>query len=531
MDRPNQAMMRPQNIPPIFWARRLAALVLLASSIGRDATAVEPWTTQPAPRKSPPTASKNLRSPTLIAAGRHFVEPTGRVVILRGVNLTGDSKVPPFRPGLTMTDFARLQELGMNVVRLLFLWEAYEPQPGWYDESYLTEIRATAEAAWAHGMYVVIDIHQDGFSRHTSRGSGDGFPGWAVSRRGRPSRPDNSPSSRYWPVLMATDPTTHRSFNDFFSNVLGVRTRYLMMLSRISATFAETVGIIGYDLMNEPWGDEEHELAPLYQDAAAVLRVRHPSAIMFVEGHVTTNAGLQTKLPQPTFDGVAYAPHYYKPSTLALNRWFGSPTTAHHAFANMTAKAEEWNVPLFLGEFGVGAGARNAGGYVAHLYDRLDACLASGAQWNYTPRWNDQTKDGWNGEDFSILDPTGAIRPNFRPRPYPRHTAGLPLLFHYQEGNRGGCGLSFAWNHDPARGDTEIFVPNALFAGNAAITCSPADAICWRDVGRQLLVCRANRPTTIRIQLKHDDSGSSRYFLRSSRITARPTSKEELSGR
>ncbi|SIO44569.1 endoglycosylceramidase [Singulisphaera sp. GP187] len=497
--------MRHRNIPPTLLARRLAVLLLLGLGVGRDTAAAEPRNPPKAPQKSLPAGSAvpTVRPPILIAAGRHFVEPTGRVVILRGVNLTGDSKVPPFRPGLTETDFARLQGLGMNVVRLLFLWEAYEPQPGCYDESYLAEIRATAEAAWAHGMYVVIDIHQDGFSRFTSRGSGDGFPSWAISRRGRPSRPDNnSPSRRYWPILMATDPTTHQSFKDFFSDAVGVRTRYLMMLSRISLTFAETHGVIGYDLINEPWGDEEHELGPLYQDATAVLRARHPSALMFIEGHVTTNSGLQTKLPRPTFDGVAYAPHYYKPLTLAFNRWYGNPTSAQHAFANMKSKANEWNVPLFLGEFGVGVGTQNAGGYVSHLYDRLDACLASGAQWNYTPRWNEQAKDGWNGEDFSILDPAGMIRPNFRPRPYPRHTAGTPLLFHYQEEDQGGRGLSFAWDHDPARGDTEIFVPNALFARDSAVTCFPADATCWRDEARQLLVCRAARPTTIRVQIK-----------------------------
>ena len=88
------------------------------------------------------------------------------------------------------------------------------------------------------------------------------------------------------------------------------------------------------------------------------------------------------------------------------------------------------------------AEARNAGDYVAAIYDRMDACLASGAQWNYSPRWNERDKDGWNGEDFSILDSSASVRPNFRPRPYPRHTAGLPLAFRFDDGRSGSATLA-----------------------------------------------------------------------------------------
>ncbi len=456
-----------------------------------------------APHKTLPPAMAAAPVPLIRAVGRHFVDPAGRVVILRGVSLSGGSKVPPFRAIDTEADLDPLPRVGFNVIRLLFLWEAYEPLPGCYDEQYLASLAAVARAAWDRGMYVIVDFHQDGFSRYTSRGSGDGFPGWAVSPRGRPSRPDNSARAYYWPLLMANDPTTYKSFADFYADTYGVRTRYMHMVARVARAFAALPGVIGYDMLNEPWGNEPRELAPLYCETAAAIQAEHPSALLFIEGQLTTNAGVQTRLPRLPVANLVYAPHYYKPLPIVLGRWYGVERHIDRAFVNMTTLAESWNVPLFLGEFGMPADVENTGDYMTAVYDRLDAFLASGAQWNYTPTWTEQARDGWNSENFNILDRSGAARSNFRPRPYPRLTAGLPLRFTYQEAQppERGPSLEFLWVHSPERGDTELFVPALLFPPGSALTIDPADVACRYDTSRQVLVCRAPRPATIFLRL------------------------------
>jgi endoglycosylceramidase len=372
------------------------------------------------------------------------------------------------------------------VVRLLFVWEAYEPSPGEYNEAYVRDLRAIAAAARDRGLATILDFHQDGFSRFASRGAGDGFPCWAVTPRGRRSSPDNGPACKNWVLLVATDPTMHKSFSDFFADRHGVRTRYLAMLDRVAGACARTPGVIGYDLLNEPWGDERTELAPLYRDAARVIQAAHSDSILFLEGHVATSLGVQTRLPRPEFGPCAYAPHYYRPISLTLGRWHATTLGMTRAFSNMIETARAWDAPLFLGEFGVGAEAHRAGEYIRAVYDRLDAALASGTQWNYTPGWNPRTRDGWNAEDFNILDPSGSLRPNFRLRPYPRATAGVPLRFRYEE-----CGTAsrprwfeFDWIHDPDCGETELFVPNALFPPGSIIEAQTAAVTCRRDVAR-----------------------------------------------
>jgi endoglycosylceramidase len=95
----------------------------------------------------------------LRADGPHLRDREGAVVILRGMNVATDAKLPPFRPVDDPALLDALPRWGVNVVRLLFTWEAFEPERERYDESYLDYIARTIEACHARGAWVILDLH------------------------------------------------------------------------------------------------------------------------------------------------------------------------------------------------------------------------------------------------------------------------------------------------------------------------------------------------------------------------------------
>ncbi len=116
----------------------------------------------------------------ILSEKNYFKDADGGIRIFRGVNMAGDSKVPDFRPVDGPYHFDRLRAFGFNVVRLLFTWEAFQPTPGGYDMSYLEYYTQLVEWAWERGIYVIVDVHQDTFSRYNNGGCGEGFPVWTL---------------------------------------------------------------------------------------------------------------------------------------------------------------------------------------------------------------------------------------------------------------------------------------------------------------------------------------------------------------
>jgi endoglycosylceramidase len=442
------------------------------------------------------TAAGRADAQELRAEGGYFRDAHGAVIVLRGLNVSGDAKVPPFR---TVDDVRMLDPFaswGVNVARLLFIWEAFEPEPGDYDTGYLDYYVSIVDALHARNVWVIVDIHQDAFSRFATDGCGEGMPEWAVSPDTEKHDPDNGPDCRNWGIKFILDTDTHRCWDDFYADTYGVRTRYLAMLDRVASALEGHEGVIGYDALNEPWADEKKQLTPLYDDAERVIRAHAPEAIMFVSPRALTSAGQDTELARPTFDNFAYAPHYYDGGIVTLHSWSGQDL--EEPVSVMQRRAEAWDAPLFVGELGAPADAERGLAYVDAFYASLDRRFASAAQWSFVAHWTEARKDGWNDEDFSIVDAAHELRANYRIRPYPARIAGAPESFE----DRPGEHVELRYEHEPSLGATRIFAPGLALFGAQLEAEVEGPVRCGVEPGGRHVRCEGDEAGPTRIVLR-----------------------------
>ena len=218
--------------------------------------------------------------------------------MVRGVNLGGSSKVPdgathlceeflnykyvsfvgrPFPLEEADEHFERLKHWGFTFLRLLVTWEAVEHEgPGIYDEEYLDYLRAIVIRAGEYGFTVLIDPHQDVWSRWTG---GDGAPAWTLEKIGFNLRSvsatcvpatnhssTGSSSDMIW-FTNATKLATATMFTLFFGGndfapltlVEGVlvqdflQNRYINAIREVAKRLKDIRCVIGYEAMNEPY--------------------------------------------------------------------------------------------------------------------------------------------------------------------------------------------------------------------------------------------------------------------------------------
>ena len=124
------------------------------------------WTEIPSGKSFQKTSDSAIKNVSSI--GSWFADPTGRTMILHGINVGGSTKLPfeplipshqkenfyetvytvssvgrPFPLEQADEHFERLYQWGYRFVRLLVTWEAIEHAgPGQYDEGYLNFVQA-----------------------------------------------------------------------------------------------------------------------------------------------------------------------------------------------------------------------------------------------------------------------------------------------------------------------------------------------------------------------------------------------------
>ncbi len=405
-----------------------------------------------------PADSVNPAASPLVAEGHYFRDSSGGVVFLHGINVAGNSKVPPFKGITSESQLEVLPALGVNTIRLLFTWEAFEPVQGEYSDDYLAYYKQVVQWADQLGLYVVVDFHQDAYSRYALRGCGEGFPQWAVTPEVTPATPDNDASCRSWGVQMLINQSLNTTWSHFHSDKYGAKRAYLAMVGKVVEQMSTHDNVIGYELINEPMGSDE-ELFTLFDQVGKRIRQKDPDAILFIPTHTLVSGGTRKDtLDRPDFDNMAYSPHYYNGSVLLLKNWPGTDPSGQ--LDKLREKADNWGVPMFLSEFGAPAGTKDGLGYIAAQLDWLDEYWIASAQWNYTPGWREDAKDGWNMEDLSIVDDQGALRDNFVLRPHPQRIGGAPQSFILDND-----GFTLAWKNNPAYGATIVFVPEGYADG------------------------------------------------------------------
>jgi endoglycosylceramidase len=419
---------------------------------------------------------------TTTAQGR-LLDAQGRDVAMRGLNTGGRSKFSPFLP-FTVDDpadldavrasadeyFGRMPAWGLDAVRMPFSWEALEPTPGRYDSAYLARYEVMLDSAWAHGLRVIVDFHQDVYA---SPFCGDGFPPWSIPT---PDPPPPTHDCPQWFVGYYTSDGVRESFDRFWSDADGLRGQYEAMWLTMVDAVGDHPAVVGFEPINEPgWGTMDDldafkadVLQPFFTDMAVQLRAAAPDVLVFYGDPGADSTGTGSHF-RPDGEGLVYAPHRYDSTLLFGGAWSGiDPTPALRSAATFGA---DNGVPVTIGEFGYADGAEGGGEWLGIVMDVVDERRMSATLWEYST-----STELWNSEDLSVTDADGSERAilDAYVRPWVPAVAGAGIDVRW-DGQAEE--LDASWT--AADGVTEVIVPTRRFpTGPESIELQGAGA-CW----------------------------------------------------
>ncbi|ROO86645.1 endoglycosylceramidase [Actinocorallia herbida] len=405
---------------------------------------------------APVGADSGWTLPRLTVEGRVIKDVTGRTVLLRGVNVNqlndyadNGQDLPTVVP-LDRTDFAEIAALGFNVVRLNLAWSALEPTPGAFDPEYVARIRQAVGDAADHGLYTVLDMHQDAWGKTVGTPPGKTCPSGTVPGIGWDGAPAWATRTDGWStctvLVREVSPAVARAFQHFYDDTDGVQTHLVRTWGRLAAEFRDEPAVAGYDLLNEPNPGlrtpvaAARQIGAFYRRAIDEIRAAEtggfPHLVIFEPSVLWSGFGLDALPPRASIaDPLAvFSPHLYNESITVAP--FPSIETG---FALADASAAFLGVPLWTGEWGWFGDPATDRPKVDRFLDALDTRHTGGAWWSWKQACGDphavrdaNTHDPQN--NLSRIDcPSGTslgVHPDRAAplsRPYPRALPGTAL--------------------------------------------------------------------------------------------------------
>ncbi|NRQ34665.1 cellulase family glycosylhydrolase [Nonomuraea sp. NN258] len=361
------------------------------------------------------------------ADGRTYItDASGRVLNLRGFN-AGKWDTDRLRED----DVRALAGKGFNLLRLIVQWSEIEPERGKYSREFLGYIDRVLGWADRHGVYVMIDMHQDVFGPAFGH---SGAPEWATRTDGLPFDPE--PGNWFNGYFT---PAVQRAFTHLYDDP-DLRAAQVEMWRTLVRTVRGHRSLLGYDLFNEPFGEfkpgedqvtasariESTQLSDMYDRLIAAIRPLDRRSWIFVEPTVLVGFGVPTALRQFADDRVGYAPHFYDTNVENTGGdWDRNPQFITGYADAIKIYPTAGRMPVIVGEWGP-PNTRTPGNR-ALVRAQVDTMSTWAAGWAMF-YWCRSATGG-----YCALDQNGEAAPGAEPAfgPYAPSVAGVPVAETY----------------------------------------------------------------------------------------------------
>jgi endoglycosylceramidase len=426
----------------------------------------------------------------IYSTGTTLVDQAGRSVVLRGVNIRaagffdayqGQLPLPPF----TADDCNVVgQELGMNQLRLPISWSLLEPTRGTFNQPYIDSILQLADACMQQGVYTLVDLHQDGWSKYLGS---DGAPFWAHDPP-LPSSAMNESSGGQSTVSAAVQ----AAFNGFYADPTLMQD-YATMTAALAKAIDQQPGIIGLEIMNEPLGTQP-QIGGLYVLVAPSVRAVAPGLPLYFEPDATRNL-LDFANPEPlSVKDTVYSPHLYT-GVFQGNWMIGEDSRIEASIEGMQSEKSQADAALMVTEFGNDPADPVGAAWLTAALTLLDQYAVSASFWVYE-EWPSTCGNPscWGLYDETpVVSSTGqttyarTLRPaavTLLARAYPRAISGHLDSFSYDTTTK----TLTVQMHD-AHGTHELAAPTLIYTTDVNVTCDGVAVSVVRTGSRVSVAC------------------------------------------